>query len=317
VAGLAFIGQANVLREWNDLDGAEELTRRSLELCKAWVNPSSTCGCYTPLARILLSKGDLPAAGEALRLAEETIRGRSPLAEVISDLNAARVEFWLAAGQLARASQWAREWQGSARPAEAFSVPGEQDEITLARVQLAEGKFEIALQTLQPLAAAAEAGGRMGHLVEICKLQALALLARGESQQALDRLQKCLALAEPEGYFRIFIDEGQPMRDLLLAGLHTLPPALAAYAQKLLVAFGVPGAAARSAGQTSRLVEPLTEREMDVLRLMGEGFSNHQIAGKLILAEGTIKFYVHAVLEKLGVHNRTQAVLEAKKQKII
>ena len=116
IGGLAFVGQAIVLREWNDLDEAEKLIRRSLELCEPWANPSATCAaiwCWPVNCRI---KVNLLRPQETLHLAEESIRSRSPFPEVICDLNAVRVGFWLATGQLSKASQWAREWQKSVHP---------------------------------------------------------------------------------------------------------------------------------------------------------------------------------------------------------
>jgi LuxR family maltose regulon positive regulatory protein len=237
--------------------------------------------------------------------------------EVLSDLNAVRVGYWLASGQISRALQWSQGFGKSIKPEDGFSIPQEQDEISLARVLVAERQFEIALQNLGSMALVAETGGRTGRLIEIRKLQALALCAMGKQQQALEMLQKSLAMAEPEGYLRIFVDEGEPMQEMLVAYLHAFPAGLTAYARKLLAAFIVPQPTELSKTQSSNLVKSLTSREIEILQAMAEGFSNHQIAEKFTLAEGTVKFYVHAVLEKLGVHNRTQAVLEAKKNKII
>jgi LuxR family maltose regulon positive regulatory protein len=317
VAGLALLGPAFVLHEWNDLDEAEKIIRRSLELCEPWANPSATCRCYVTLARVLQNQGNLPAAVNALRMAEESIRGHSPLPELICDLNAIRVGIWLATFQLSRASQWAHDYCCRTNSSDTFSIPKEQDEITLARVFIAEGNLEIALQTLENLAMATETGGRIGHLIEILKLQALALQANGDQEQALEIFQKCLAAAEQEGYVRTFIDEGEPIREMLLAYVHAFPAGHITYAQKLLAAFTAPGSSITPDARSSNLIGSLTAREFEVLQAIAEGFSNHMIAEKFTLADGTVKFYVHAVLEKLGVHNRTQAVIEAKKLKII
>jgi LuxR family transcriptional regulator, maltose regulon positive regulatory protein len=317
VAGLAYIGQANLLREWNELEQAETITRKALALCEPWVNPSSTAGCYTLLARILMDQGKFAEAGQVLNLAAEAIRGRMPLAEVISDLNAARVAFWLASSQLSTASHWAQQFEQSLQPNQPFSIPGEQDQITLARVHLAEGKIDIAHQALGRLAGATQAGGRIGSLLEIQILDALAFQALRERNKALDLLQSSLALAEPEGYVRIFIDEGQPLQELLLVYVHVAAGKQISYAQKLLGLFPAPAGSLMVTPPSTSLVEALTPREIEVLQAMGQGLSNHEIAEKYILADGTVKFYVHAVLEKLGVHNRTQAVIEAKNQKII
>jgi LuxR family maltose regulon positive regulatory protein len=317
VGGLAFVGQAVVLQEWNDLEAAEKIIRKSLELCIPWNNPSATCRCYMVLARILQSQGKLPEAGEALHLAEESIRSRSPMPEILSDLNAVQVGYWLASGQISRTLLWSQGFGKTIKPEDGFSIPKEQDEISLARVLMAERQFEVALQNLESMDLVAETGGRTGRLIEIRKLQALALCALGKQQQALEMLQKSLALAEPEGYIRIFVDEGKPMQEMLLAYLHAFPAGLTAYARKVSAAFIMSHPMEPSKIQSTNLVKSLTIREIEILQAMAEGFSNHQIAEKFTLAEGTVKFYVHAVLEKLGVHNRTQAVLEAQKNKII
>ena len=216
--------------------------RKSMRLCEPWDSPSATCRCYIVLARILQNQGKLPEAGEALHLAEASIRGHSPVTEIISDLNAAQVGFWLATGQTFQGIRMVARFQQKPSTLRMFFPFREkQDEITQARVLVAEGKLEIALQSLERLAVATERGGRIGHLIEIRKLQALALQARGDHQQALDMLQKSLALAEPEGYIRIFVDEGEPMQEMLLAYLHAdLPGNHTAYAQKLLAAFTTP-----------------------------------------------------------------------------
>lgn len=317
VAGVAYVGQAYVMLEWNELDAAEKLGRRALELTESWVNPSATCGCCVLLARVYQAQDKLPAAEEMLRRAEESIHGRGPLAGVNPDLDAARVGFWLAAGQVTRASQWAQSQSQNSAPGAAFSIVKEQEEITLARVLIAEGKFEAALRSLESLAGMAEPAGRFGRLVVMRGLQALAFQGCSDRTRALEALEKSLALAEPEAYLRAFLDEGQPMHALLLVYSQAQPAAHQPYVQGLLGAFTVAGKIPLPQAQHPAQIEPLTRREIDVLQLMAEGFSNHKIAEKLFLAEGTVKFYVHTVLEKLGVHNRTQAIVEAKKQKII
>jgi len=317
ISGLAFVGQAIVLHERNNLDEGERIIRRSLELCKPWSSPSATCRCYMVLARILLSQGKLPAAEEALRFAEESIRGRNPVPEVICDLNAVLVEFWLATDQLSRASQWAQEWQKSVHPEAAFSMPKEQNEITLARVMIAERNLDTAIQILGRVAAAAEGAGRLGNPIQIRNLQAIAFHDYGEQLEALKLPDESLTLAQPERYIRIYVDQGERMREMLQAYTQEFSSENIIYTQELLRAFVAPDSFETSQPNSSNLIEPLTVREIEILQAVGEGLSNRQIAKKFFIAEGTVKFYVHAVLSKLGVHSRTQAVFEAKKQKLI
>jgi LuxR family maltose regulon positive regulatory protein len=131
-------------------------------------------------------------------------------------------------------------------------------------------------------------------------------------------LDACLAQAEPEGYVRLFLDAGEPARKLLSRYLQM--PALThqAYAQRLVKAFTQPNQAPSPAIYApTEMVEPLTARELEVLHLLVEGCSNRQVAEKLILAEGTVKYYVHAILEKFQVHSRTQAIAKARDLNLI
>jgi LuxR family maltose regulon positive regulatory protein len=317
VAGTAFACRAYLLLERNELDAAEELGIRSLRLCERWLHPTSICGCYCLLVRVYLAQGKLSAAAEAVRCAEESIRGHSPFAEAISELNAVRVRYWLADGEFSQASQWADNYIKGRDPDSAFSIPKEQDEITRARILVASGKFDLAIETLERLTAAAETGQRFGNLIEILNLQALALHGRGDVTRALVMLQKSLGLAEPEGYVRIYLGEGRALRKLLETYVQSSSPLHKSYAQELLAVQNGTAAAATEKGRPPDLIEPLTARELEVLRLLAEGFSNRQIAETLVLSEGTIKFHVHHVIEKLQSHTRSEALAKARKQKLI
>ncbi len=133
IAGLAYRSQADNLREHNQLESAEKLGWHALELCKAWVNPTSMCNCYSLLGRVYQAQGQLSKAEEMLQAADESIRGHTPFSEVVSDLNAAWVGFWLATDQLPKASQWAQKQPTGGDHVSIFSIPQEQDEITRQR----------------------------------------------------------------------------------------------------------------------------------------------------------------------------------------
>ena len=134
--------------------------------------------------------------------------------------------------------------------------------------------------------------------------------------QALQELDACFVIAEPGGYCRVFLDSGSPAKELLVAYLRSSAPRYRAYAQKLVDAFPS-GSPSVSNIKTATLVEPLTLRESEVLGLMAAGCSNRQIAEKLILSEGTVKFHVHSILVKIGVHSRTQAIIRGKELKLV
>jgi LuxR family maltose regulon positive regulatory protein len=197
----------------------------------------------------------------------------------------------------------------------------------LARVLLAQNDPGAALTLLQRLLDAAAGEGRTGSIIEIQALRALALAARGDRAGALGALTKALTLARPQGYLRVFADEGAPMR-ALLAQLPTARPGQQhaagridpGYLAALVRAYGQPDAAAsrsRAAGAAPGLIEPLTGRELEVLRLLADGKSNQRIAHDLVVALDTVKKHVTHVLGKLGAANRTEAVARARQLGLI
>jgi LuxR family maltose regulon positive regulatory protein len=179
---------------------------------------------------------------------------------------------------------------------------------------------------LDRLLEAAEAGARMGSAIEILLLQALAAQSENNLPEALTILARALALAEPEGYVRIFADEGEPMVALLRRA-HADGIARG-YVAKLLAAVRKQGRTGLDlpvrfpphpgqASSESRLVEPLTDRELDVLRLLATGASNREIARKLMVSVGTVKRHVYNIFGKLEASNRTQAVAKARAQNLV
>jgi LuxR family maltose regulon positive regulatory protein len=183
-------------------------------------------------------------------------------------------------------------------------------------VLAALGRLDDAARLFERLLAAAEAGERTGRVIEVLIGQSLVLQAQGKPDAALATLKRALALAEPEGYTRVFVDEGGAMAGLL-ARVTSFP----AYVARLLAAFqgpeargaGAPGAAA----QPSTPLEPLSQRELEILRLLAAGLSNRQIAEKLVLAVGTVKAHVHTIYGKLGVQSRVQAIARARELNLL
>jgi len=235
----------------------------------------------------------------------------------------------LARGEVADAARWVQE-RGLGVEDEP-SYPREREYLVLTRVLLAQDRPDQALGLLERLHDLAAGQGRVGSLIEIQALQALALAASGDQQSALAALAQALHLAWPEGYLRVFIDEGPPMASLLarlatptqrqpVAAAEDVPPD---YLARLLAAF--PPAAApipqppsrAGAGPLPGLVEPLSERELEVLGLLAVGRSNQQIAQELVVALDTTKKHVSRILDKLGVANRTQAVARARELQLL
>jgi LuxR family maltose regulon positive regulatory protein len=194
-----------------------------------------------------------------------------------------------------------------------------------ARVLIAQNKPAESIELLSRLEGIASSAGRMGRAIEILLLQALALQRGGDRERALVALEKSLALAEPQGYWRVFLDESQPMQMLLTQWLaHADNNPLRDYVIHLLSQFeGEPPDAATTPERLSpssdpaaspgqALVEPLSPRELEVLQLLALGKTNQQIAGQLIVAAGTVKAHTASIYRKLAAANRTEAVARAR-----
>jgi LuxR family maltose regulon positive regulatory protein len=229
-----------------------------------------------------------------------------------------KTRVWVRKGRLVEALGWTGE-QGLSVDDD-LSYLREFEHITLARVQIAEYKsnrderavFQ-AIELLERLLQAAEEGGRTGSVIEILVLQALAYEAQGDIPPALVSLESALALAEPEGYVRIFVDEGMPMAHLLSeAAAHGIMPD---YSGKLLAVFESEAQKSEDTSylpSTQPLIEPLSQRELEVLQLMALGLSNREISERLFLALSTVKGHNRRIFGKLGVQRRTEAVARAR-----
>jgi LuxR family maltose regulon positive regulatory protein len=234
---------------------------------------------------------------------------RTPL-PVVRPITAMKTRVWVGQGRLAEALGWARERGLSVD--DDLSYLREFEYVTLASILVARYKSDQvddsiheAIRLLERLLKAAEEGGRMGSVIDILTLQALAFEARGDIPSALVSLERALTLAEPEGYVRIFVDEGLPMAKLLHeAASQSIEPD---YTRKLLAAFK-PNVQSDTSAPPQPLVEPLSERELEVLQLVAQGLTNREISERLFLALDTVKGHNRRIYGKLGVKNRTQAI---------
>jgi LuxR family maltose regulon positive regulatory protein len=310
------VGLANLRREWNQLDAAHQHAVTTLEYSQRFGVSSYPVSGNVALMRILQAQGDVAGALDALRSAEQVVQTHHVRLATRIELRAARVVQWLAVGDLETASHWAEGYGGS-----------ELEQIALARLRLAQGRAAEAQRLLDQQRALAEAGGRTGRLIEILSLQALALEAQGQPDEAGAALSQALSLARPEGYMRLFLDLGQPLYELLERSIApgTAPEPHGAaiariagdYVRDLLDGFQQEREALRSRvaeaapplpSLAQALVDPLTERELEVLQLLAEGLSNKEIADRLVVAPSTVKQHLKNIYAKLDVHSRTQAV---------
>ena len=309
---LAIWGETLV--EVNDLDGAIDLVRKGVELPERGGDVAMLGWSYLCLMRVLFSRGDTTGAEEIIQKTEKIGRERNLPPWFTNQMATWQTRLWLAQDKLEAATQWAR-----VRGLVAAEEPTPLYElgyfwlieyIVLARVLIAQGRLDETAKLLQRLLETAEAGGRTTRVIEILLLQALAFQAGGDASRAMTTLQRALTFAEPEGFIRIFVDEGPPMARLLYEAVtRGIAPD---YARRLLAAFPLaePEQADPSKTQApkSELVEPLSERELEVLQLIGEGLTNREIASRLFLALNTVKAHTRNIYGKLDVHSRTQAI---------
>ncbi len=300
------VGMSELFRERGDLQAASQHLLTSRELGDENGLPQNAYLSRVAAARLRQAEGDLDGALELLDEAERLYVGDfSPDVRPVAALKA---RVWIAQGRMAESLGWARQHGLSA--ADDLSYLREFEHVTLTRVLLARSmqdgvdhSLREAMGLLERLRHAAEAGGRAGSVIEILVLQSLGHQMRRELPSALATLERALTVAEPEGYVRVFVDEGPPMADLVReAAKRGIAPT---YVRRLLAAFGDPGDSTRI---SQALVEPLSERELDVLRLLGSDLDGPAIARELVVSLSTIRSHTKSIYAKLGVNNRRAAV---------
>jgi len=302
--------------EQGNLEAAAQHLQRSKELGEKAQSPVSRYRLCIDQARLKTAQGDLEGA---LALLDEAQRLyiRSPLPD-FCPISAMKARIWVAQGKLTKALEWVRE-QGLSGD-DVPSYLREFEHVTLARVLIARyksdrgtGSIHEAIGLLERLLQAAEEGRRMGSVIEILALLALAHAAQGDIPLALVSLERALTLAEPEGYVRIFVDEGEAMRLLIEKQSRNRDHPLSGYTDKLLAAFTQPVAAPKSAiiPRKSDMIEPLSERELEVLKLLRTDLNGPEIARECMVSLSTVRTHTQNIYAKLGVNNRRAAVRRA------
>jgi LuxR family maltose regulon positive regulatory protein len=319
LAAMGYVEWARMCIERNELDVAASLLQDATALCQHRGSAKSQVEVWVARSRLRQAQGDLEGAQEALRAAKRVACVGPPTSLTRFRLATQGARLHLALGEVDEVARWT----SSVEAERSLPVPLCDVLHTLqARVHLARGEPDRALACLDALHRSAETAGRLGGIVELGLLQALAFEARGDRAAALDALEQSLELAVPEGYVRIYLDAGPPAAQLLAALCRdrSRRAHLQRYAHRMLEAAGegtdtgrrssfsvaVPGA-----GSPQPLVEPLTPRERDVLRFLATDLTSPEIAEELIIAVSTVRTHIKNIYGKLNAHSRFEAIQQA------
>lgn len=305
---LFYIYLAGIYYEWNDLDEAERLANRALELSEPaywWVMIYGR----TFLARLQRIRGNWPVSLKLLEEAETTLQ-KLKGAYFENQLRAFLARSYAEFGEADKAVRWTRSVNLDL--GDRFNYPKYVLAFQLAYTLSALGREDELLTLLSKIEPASAAQGCFGWQIQALVLESTAWQKKANRSRALTCLEKALFLAEQEGYVRVFLDEGEPMVTLLqhVATKGVYPD----YVRRLL---SVVLSAEKRTTLTQRLIEPLSGRELEILRLVAEGKSNQQIAEVLIIARGTVKKHLNNIFGKLSAQNRTQCVARARELKLL
>lgn len=311
LADSIYAGLSRVFYEWNDLEAAAQTIHQCIELGQRWGNSNLLAAAYVTLARLERALSNPEKAREAAAAVEQLASEHALSPRRSNWVRSALARLWLAGGDLDRVSYAV---QDSGLPLDGdIPYQREPEHLVLLRLLLARGDHDAALALAGRLLHRAEAADRRGRIVELLILQALALQGKKETAQALSALGRAISLAQAEGYVRLFLDEGEPIARLLHQarargiGGGFVPELLSAMDSALGT---VPSPA-------QRLIEPLSNRELEVFRLIEGGYSNQEIADKLVISLATVKRHISTIYAKLGAKSRTQAISLGKQLELL
>ena len=308
---MAHVGLSRILYEWDDLESARRHARKGIDLSElGGIVETIPVGFYI-LAQVHLAQAELDRALQMLGKMEQVAK-RHQNRYAMARASELRMRVWMACGDGMTPSPGLKQLPLGAEPsylAELGHLASAQALIaqTQGSAPVQRDRAFAAIEILQTVLPAAMAAGRVTNTIEGLVLQSLAFQIQGDLDRALAALDRALSLAEPQGFVRTFVDQGKPMAVLLRAVLaRRIAPG---YASRLLAAFGRSTPTSSTSAQI--LVEPLTGRELEVLRLIAAGYSNQEIADELVVAVSTVKAHINHLYGKLDVKSRTQAVARA------
>ncbi len=307
LAALIYARLSRVTQEWNDLGLALHYAREAVRLCELWGQADTSVIAYGALSSVLAARGDLDEALDMQQKAKHVAGDVSPWYGALQAGWGAALRW--AQEDRSAADRWVEE--SGLHYDDAFELDGEGQYDMLARVLIAQGKLDQAWLLLDRLRATAEAAGATRQLIRALILQALGLQAQGQVDRAVATFERAVILAEPEGFVRTFTGAGPPIAGLLrkvaARGVAT------SYVSRLLAELGSEAATIPSTAEPSpaTLIEPLSERELEVLRLLRTSLSQREIAERLIVSVNTIRTHTRHIYAKLDVHSRLEAVERA------
>lgn len=301
-----------ILWDLNDIDRAFHLVTKGIELSEQEIDLTNLSWTHLVLVKVLYARREFSEALRTISNLEKTAAESHLPPWIVSRIAAWKAKIWLATGNLDAVQNWVQVRQ--LHIDDELQSAREVEHLVLARFLLSQGDLEEAVSLLERLLESAEKGDRVTRMIEMELVLSLVLHEQGEMEKAIAALKNSLALAQPEEHIRLFVNEGPVMAQLLYEALNRgiakdyIPRLLAAFSE---TETGEADSAITQIDQ-SGMIEPLSEREIEVLQLIAEGLTNPEIATRLYLSLNTIKAHTRNIYSKLGVNNRTQAVNQAR-----
>jgi len=320
IAGEIKMGLGDLYRELDELDKAAENIQQGIELSTQWRDAAAMEG-YIYLGRVKEAQGELESAGDAFDKALQMARKYDAIDVDDRMVQMWQARFWISRGWLDKALAWAESLQAGV-PQDLGAGPesnrldtmlGMRESVVLARLFTANGDYERASQLIERLVPAFETLGNLDTVIELMLLKVKTLLGLGDEEQAEDVMKRTISIARDTGFKRIFLDAGQPVRDLLhKPGIQRLAPD---YVGGLLPRSGQPQP--REKLRSQALPEALSERELEVLRYLRTNLTTPEIADEMVIGVNTVRTHIKNIYSKLNVHKRFEAVERGKELKLI